>query len=178
MKNLRTTSRYSKSLMYLAIEQKKLDVIHQDMLVVQEVLNNSPDLGLLLKSPIVKSDKKTTILIKIFDGKIDALLLDFFKILVKKRREALLEDIIEVFINQYNQHEGIERVRVTSAVALSEENRKIILENIKKEIGEKIELEEEVDAAIIGGIIIRNNDLQYDQSIRKKLKGIEKQLTS
>ena len=53
----RIASRYAKSLIDLAIEQGKLDKVLEDMTAFAEA-TKVRDFALLLKSPIVKADKK------------------------------------------------------------------------------------------------------------------------
>ena len=57
----RIASRYAKSLIELAIDQNKLDVVTKDVEQFQAHMK-SRDLYLLLKSPIVHADKKKHIL--------------------------------------------------------------------------------------------------------------------
>ena len=53
--SFRIASRYAKSLIDLAIEQGKLDIVLEDINAFVEATKNR-DFILLLKSPIVKSD--------------------------------------------------------------------------------------------------------------------------
>ena len=58
MKQSRVTIRYAKALFQLAIEQEILEQSYNDMVLLDEVCAESKELPLLLKSPIVKTDKK------------------------------------------------------------------------------------------------------------------------
>ena len=62
MKSTRLSSRYAKSLLLLVAEQDTLEVTLSDMKHIVEVCSENKDLLLLLKSPIVKTDKKISIL--------------------------------------------------------------------------------------------------------------------
>ena len=55
MKGSRISSRYAKSLLGLAKETGKLDTLYKDMKLVSDTCEESKELLLLLKSPIVKS---------------------------------------------------------------------------------------------------------------------------
>jgi F-type H+-transporting ATPase subunit delta len=59
MKESLAGNRYAKSLIGLSIEKKELDTVYNDMVLISETVENSKDLDLLLKSPVVKTDKKT-----------------------------------------------------------------------------------------------------------------------
>ena len=90
--------RYARSLMQLAIEQNQLVAVQEDMRLVANTCAGSRDLVLLLKSPVVKGDKKDKILDRVFAGKIGTMTSAFMGILVRKGREAMLPEIAEAFI--------------------------------------------------------------------------------
>ena len=69
MAGSRAAGRYAKSLLSLSIEQKSLENVNKDMNLVVDTCKSSSDLMLLLKSPIVKTDKKQAILSAIFSNK-------------------------------------------------------------------------------------------------------------
>ena len=54
MRDIKVASRYAKSLLGIALEQNSLEELHNDMQLVATVCKDSPDLLLLLKSPIVR----------------------------------------------------------------------------------------------------------------------------
>ena len=97
MSLLRLASRYSKSLIQLAIENKKLEEVHTDMNLLHQVCKDNRDFVLMLKSPIINGDKKKYILEKIFSDRVSDITINFFEILVRKRREAYLDDIARSF---------------------------------------------------------------------------------
>jgi len=95
MSTPRAAKRYAKSLFSLAEERGAIEHMENDVRQLQEAITNSHELELLLKSPVVKADKKESILVRIFDQKISELSLEFVKILVRKGRESILPSIIE-----------------------------------------------------------------------------------
>ena len=58
MKQSRVTIRYAKALFQLVIEQDTLEQSYRDMVLLHAVCAESKELSLLLKSPIIKTDKK------------------------------------------------------------------------------------------------------------------------
>src|SRR5258706_645005 len=125
----RIASRYAKSLIDLAIEQGKLDIVLEDINAFVEATKNR-DFVLLLKSPIVKSDKKEKVLDAIFKGKIDVLTSSFLQIIVRKGRESQLAEIAQEFINQYREIKGISTVNIVSAEPLTEETLNLIRQKL------------------------------------------------
>ena len=97
MRNTRATLRYAKSLLELAKEQSVLEDCKSDIAAVVAICQESRELTLLLKSPVVKTDKKLAIINEIFSS-FSPLALAFINLITKKKRESLLLDIAERFL--------------------------------------------------------------------------------
>jgi F-type H+-transporting ATPase subunit delta len=97
MAESRVASRYVKSLLSLAEEQNALEQVKVDMQLFANVCASSHDFTNMLKSPIIKHDKKLAILEAIFKGKVNALTLAIIKMLTQKNREPLLPAIAAEF---------------------------------------------------------------------------------
>ena len=170
----RVASRYVKSLLELAVEQKALDAVHKDMQMFSAAIDASQPLLVLLKSPIIPHEKKRTILEQILKGKVHKLTLSIVDILTRKNREPLLPEIAREFHNAYNEYKGIGKAKVTTSVALDAATRKKIEEMVRTLSNKKdIELDEIVDKDLIGGFVLNVGDRQIDSSIRSKLKSLK-----
>jgi len=169
MKQSRVTIRYAKALFQLVIGQDMLDQSYRDMVLLDGVCAESKELSLLLKSPIVKTDKKLKILEEIFGSKINKLTMSFINIITIKKREGLLALIASSFIALYKEHKKIETATVISATPLDESLRNEVISFIKKHGKNNVELTEKVDPTIIGGSIIRMGDKQLDASVSKAI---------
>lgn len=167
-------SRYAKSLLDLAAEQGQLDAAKEDINGVISVLKSNSELLAVLKNPVISGDKKRDILASIFEGRVSPLIVSFFYILVKKGRAAILLDIAQEFLREYNLLKGIVNASVTSAVALSEKNLAALNEIIATEVKADVLLKNIVDTSLIGGFVIRVGDRQLDTSIAGRLNKLEK----
>ncbi|MDH4057242.1 MAG: ATP synthase F1 subunit delta [Cyclobacteriaceae bacterium] len=174
MAESRAVIRYVKSLLGLAEEQKVLDKVHQDMQLFADVCSQNKEFRIMLRSPVVRHDKKLDVLTKIFKGKVEPLTMAFFEIITKKNREPLLYSISKEFHNSYNDFKGIGKATVTTAISIDDELRGEI-EKIVKKISDKkqIELIEKVDANMVGGFLLTVGDRQIDASIKNKLKSLK-----
>jgi F-type H+-transporting ATPase subunit delta len=178
MSEFRVSSRYAKSLLELSIEKNVLENVHQDMLLLSSVIAANSDFAQVLKSPIVKSDKKIKVIKAIFAGKSQEMTLAFYDILARKNRADLLIDIAREFQKQYNQYKGIQVAEVTTTFPLTDDLRNQFTTAVKEISGkDKVELVEKVDAKIIGGFILRVNDRQLDQSLSSKLRNLRLQFS-
>lgn len=176
MPNPRLAARYAKSLLDLAVERGQLEEVYADMLWLQSVCRTNPDFVNVLKSPIIKGDKKIKILEAVTNGRIGQLTGAFNRLLVQKARESHLPEIITAFIQQYKVHKGIRTVKLTTAHPLSDNVKNDIISQVKKSAGyDNIEIEEKVDPAIIGGFKLQIEDKLIDASVAYDLKAIAKQ---
>jgi F-type H+-transporting ATPase subunit delta len=170
--------RYARSLMELAQEKGVLAGVQEDMRLVAETCFGSRELIVLLNSPVVKADKKDRILNQVFAGKIGQLTVSFMGILVRKGRERLLPDVAAAFSELYKIEKGIVVAQVGSAVPLSENARAQVRALAEKQHpGKTIELVEKVDPSLIGGIIIRIGDEQYDGSVSRQLTDLRREFS-
>lgn len=172
MRNTRATLRYAKSLLELAKEQETLDACRSDMSVIVAICQESRELTLLLKSPVVKTDKKLSIINEIFSS-FSPLSLAFINLITKKKREALLLDIAERFLLLYKIDQGIESAVLTTAVPLDDDTRTKVLNFIKKQGVNQVDLLEKVDQNLIGGAILRLGDKQLDASVARQIKDLK-----
>lgn len=171
--------RYAKSLIDLAIEQNKMDIIKEDVATFKSATENR-DFYLLMKSPIVNAAKKQSIIKALFEDKIDETTLAFLNIIIAKGREEYLPEIAGAFVDQYNQIQKLSKVKVTTAAPMDHD----ALEAIKKKIVESgftssnIEIESVVDPNIIGGFILEFGDRLYNDSVAHKLEVLKKDFST
>src|SRR5205085_4217717 len=100
------------------------------------------------------------------------------RLLVNKGREPDLPEIVNAFIEQYNSIKGIHKVQLTTAIPVSEELKKAIIEKTTTEAGlSQVELETYVKDDLIGGFILEFNNNLVDASILRDLKEMKKEFT-
>jgi F-type H+-transporting ATPase subunit delta len=176
MTNPRLAVRYAKSLVDLAQEQNLLEPVFNDMKLLDNICKTNNDFASVLRSPIIKEDKKNKIIEAVTAGKINKLTASFIKLLGTKSREANLPEIITAFIQQYNVAKGIHKVKLTTAIPVSDEMKNSFIEKIKTSEGIKIiELEALVDESLVGGFVLEMEGRKADASIRRDLIDVQKQ---
>ncbi len=176
MPNPRLAARYAKSLIDLSTERGQLEGVYADMKYLQAVCKASRDFVNLLRSPVVKADKKQSIIEAITKGKVSALTVAFNNLLVTKGRESDLPEIVTAFIDQYNDINGIHKVKLTTAVSLSDDLKDNIISKVKATQGlDSVELETKTDDSLIGGFVLEFNNNLVDASVLRDLKDIKKQ---
>lgn len=159
----------------LAVEQNKLERVLEDVKSFKKAAENR-DLYLLLKSPIVNTPKKLSIMEAIFGGKYDELTMAFLRILINKGREPFLPEVADAFLSQYKSRKHIASVKVTTAQALSAEALRGLQQKLEAAIANTtaVEIETAVNPDLIGGFVLEMGDKIYDASVLQKLEQLKR----
>lgn len=175
MSELTVAARYAKSLIDLAQEQNSVEVINTDMDLFYRTLRANPELKAVLANPIVSHSKKIKILDDVFATKVDKTSITFFKLMINKSRGEVLYATAQEYINMYDIKKNIVKASVVSASPLSEENKKVMIDDILAVTGGTIKLDARVDPSLIGGFVLTVGDRQIDTSIASDLKKLKKE---
>lgn len=178
MSVIRIASRYAKSLLDLAKEQNKLERILEDVKAFQKAAGQR-DFELLLKSPIVKTDKKQAIIKQIFGSKFDPLTMIFLDVILRKGRERYLGGVADEFVAQYRKEKHISTVYLTTAGPIDPESLQIIkMQLMTSDVTDRnVDIKTKVDPDLIGGFVIEFDDKLYDASVSHKLELLRKEFS-
>lgn len=176
MSAIRLASRYAKSLLDLSIEKGQLEEVFNDMKQVKAVIEASRELLVMLKNPIINTEKKQKVVDAIFGKNSNYITKTFLTLMVKKGREAYLLDIADSFIQLYNQNKNITPVKITTAVQFDEAFTNNLIAKLKSKTGiQNPQIKVEVDESLIGGFVLQYEDKLYDASVAHKLEQLEKE---
>ncbi|MDC1304890.1 ATP synthase F1 subunit delta, partial [Salibacteraceae bacterium] len=93
-------------------------------------------------------------------------------LLTSKGREGQIAGVAFSFKELYKEHMGIVTVEVTSAVELSSNQAKEIAKSFEK-LGKTIDLVQNVDPHVLGGLKVKVGDQRVDATIRRKLNELK-----
>jgi F-type H+-transporting ATPase subunit delta len=176
MQNPRLAARYAKSILDLAKEINQLDVVFNDMQVLQTICKGNKDFVAVLKSPIIKADKKQAIVGAVLQSRVGTLTTQFNNLLIVKGRESFLPEIATAFIEQYKVYKNIQTVTLLTATEVSAETLQSIKQTVSNSLpGKTIEIITKVKPELIGGFVLEVGDKQVDASIAYDLKAVSKQ---
>lgn len=178
MLNPRLASRYAKSLIDIAIEKNSLEEVLKDIQLIDAICKQNSDFVSLMRSPVIKADKKTAIVEAIFANKISVLSMGFVKLLINKGREQNIDEIALAFIAQYRFNKKIKMVKLTTATAVDNSVVDVLRQKIAQKYPDStVHIESSVDASLLGGFVLDLGDQQMDASILRDLNDIKKQFT-
>ena len=175
MKAGRASIRYAKALMDFAIENKDEKSVVEEMQNILSVMESSSQLDAVLNSPVLPGLQKRKIIDEIFP-KASKILKSFFDLLSQNGREGILGGVAHHYVQLFDKNQGKIAATVTTAVPLTEELEKEVLQKASNLTPLKIQLKNIVDPNIKGGFILRVGDLQYNASIADRLEALKREL--
>ncbi|GAA4233847.1 ATP synthase F1 subunit delta [Postechiella marina] len=176
MAGARAAIRYAKAVLSLASDQKAADVVNTDMKLVADTIQASKELSEVLKSPVVSSTIKKSVVLEVFKN-LNKTTLNLVDTLISNNRIDILGDVAVKYNQLFDESKGIELATVTTAVALTDALKSKVLAKAKALTGKDVEVENIVDESIIGGFILRVGDVQYNASIANQLNKLKQEFT-
>ena len=176
MANERVARRYAGAVFQLAQEQNAVDRVGRDLEYVNDAIASDETTKRFFVAPVIGAKEKTRVLNETFGGKAHDLALHTLLLLVRKRREALLPEIVRQYAVLELQARGAEPLTVTSAQALTADELRKMVERLEQAYQKKFDVTQSVDPGLIGGVRITMGDRRIDDSIAGRLEDLSRTL--
>lgn len=168
--------RYGTALFDLAVENKTVDRVNDDMVLLSDVAKANRDFVNMLRNPVIGVEHKARAIQAIFAGKVSELTSRFLNLMVKKGREKYLPEIAESYIQLFKESKNIKTAYVSSAAPLTPAQKEEVVGLLKKITPNKIEIVSVADQELIGGFVVRLDNYLIDQSVKTKIRELQKTL--
>lgn len=171
------SSVYANALFSLAKEQgdAALQETRSDLRQSVVLFSLNPDLTRLLSLPTISVDERLEIAKKIFGEEGLASRLIF--LLIDHGRVPFLGEIADDFDAKMLEYQDTTDVTVTTAVALSPEQKERLRDALAKKLHQTIRITERIDRRILGGVIVQYGDTRIDNSVKYRLDALREQLS-
>ena len=167
---------YANALFEAANEQGKLDAVREQLREFLRAMEQVPELSALLESPEIDTHERVEALRSVLT-EVDELVRNFLLLAAEKGRTHELPAIAQEFETLVAREEGILDVELTTAVELSDEAARQILERIEGVSERKLRATRKVDPNLIGGFVLQAGSHRVDASVRSRLQLLRRQLT-
>jgi F-type H+-transporting ATPase subunit delta len=178
MRNTKVATRYALAILEAVPESITASSVIEDLQDILASISASSELKLFFESPIISEKKKAEAIQALFAGRVSEYVISVLLLLVEKGRENIVTDIIEMVLDLRRQQLGIIQTRVSSAVALSDDQREKLTAALAATSGKNIEAEYSVDPALMGGVLVRLGDTVYDGSVQQQLRRLRTRFVS
>ncbi len=106
----------------------------------------------------------------------DTVLDNFVKVLAQNGDMAKHDEIEKEYQLLEMKEKGISQAQVT--VAKDIEINSALMNQLNEIVGNKVEIKKQVDAGIVGGVMVRVDDTLIDASVKTQLNNLNQQLKS
>lgn len=166
--------RYATALYDLADEQKLLDPVAEDLRALRGMLDESPDLRRLIRSPVLsRTEQEKAVAALAERAGFQPLVRNTLGLLAKNRRLFALPEVIEAYSAELAKRRGEVTAQVVSAQPLSEAQRHALDERLRRAVGGKVAIETRVDPSLLGGLIVKLGSRMVDASLSSKLRRLQ-----
>lgn len=166
--------RYAHALMEISIKQRSFTKVLEELELFQRQTVDTPQLGQLLLNPAVPREMKERVLTDVGGKlKLQELTMNFLKLSIRRDRLNLLSEILESAERQFLERQGILVVEVTTARKLDADEQTVLAAKLESFTGKKVQLENRIDPALIGGAVTRIGTTLYDGSVQAQLEQLK-----
>lgn len=176
MRETAVAAKYVKAVFDSALEEGTLDRVAGDLDSLGRLETEDPSFLSFLVSPEVPTEQKMEFIAKVFEPRLSGLATNFLRLTVDKARINLLPDMCREFAALYEEHQGVQRAQVLTAVPLTGEQETRLKTELDRLTGKNVVLEKRVDRDIMGGVVVQLGNKIIDRSFRHGIKRMRETL--
>ena len=168
--------RYARALLDVARE-KGDSGLREELSELAAVFAGSPELRTVLVHPRIPAEKKIAVVGALWRKDRPSKLLErLVALLVEKRRIELLPVIAKAYARLWNAERGIVEAEAVSAFPMEAAASHALSAAVGGVLGKQVELREQVDPSLVGGLLLRMEGRVYDGSVRARLRALRERL--
>lgn len=166
--------RYATALFELAEAANSLDATASELARIGALINGSDDLRRLVLSPVFGADDQARAFGAVLDkAGIKGLVANFIGLVIQNRRLFALPAMIAGFNGLLAVKRGEVTADVTSAHALSDAQLQSLKASLKTATGKDVQINANVDASLLGGLVVKVGSRMIDSSLKTKLNSLK-----
>jgi F-type H+-transporting ATPase subunit delta len=177
MASTRAAIRYAKAILDIAHDKGVATEVSNDMASIASTINGNAELSAFIQNPTTRVEVKQSALLEVFAG-INGVTKSLFQLLFENKRFEILAAVATEYNQLFEEMNGMEKATVTTAIPMDAELEAKVLAKILTFSNKKVNIENIVDPAIIGGFILRIGDQQYNASIANRLQVLKRELSN
>jgi F-type H+-transporting ATPase subunit delta len=167
---------YAEAVLNLAQQRGKAGAVLEELRAVMEVFRAEPRVWGVYTSPRVNREEKEAIVRKAFGGRVGEETLGLLLVLVRKGREPLFDNILGYFDRMWDVMANRVHVYVRSARPVDTAVAKALEAAVLEASGKTPVMHQETDASLLGGLVVRVNDIVVDGSLKARLRSLGSRL--
>jgi len=162
---------YAESLLQVAESRQETDTVASQARDLLALWHSSAQLREAMASPVLEPEAKKAALAALFDGQVTPSVQNLLKLLADRQRIAVLDAVLERFLELYRELRQITLAKVSSATPLSEEQQAQLNQKVQAIAGtQAVEFDLTVDPALIGGFVVNLGSQVIDASLAGQVR--------
>jgi F-type H+-transporting ATPase subunit delta len=176
MSSRSVSRKYAEALFQFAQETDGIDAVRGDMESLAGLMRQIPALASFVESPDVTGAEKAVVFESTIRGRVKNSTWLFLQLLLRRKRVALLPEILSEYTQMDEERKGIQKAVVVSAVSLENSERELLTSKLEALTGKTVQIDTRVDQSIVGGLVVYLNGKVIDGSIRTGLEELRSKL--
>jgi F-type H+-transporting ATPase subunit delta len=168
---------YARALFQAADEAGKLEPVSSELSQLATAIAETPALQMLLRNPQVDPPEKADVLGELTAGA-DDLVGNFVRLVAEKGRAGELVEMSAELDALVARAQNRLAVELITALELSDEEARSIVERIEQASGRTVEASRSVDPGLVGGIVLQVGSFRADGSVRGRLERLRQELAT
>jgi F-type H+-transporting ATPase subunit delta len=165
----KVAKRYAAAIFGVAQKENALDAVNNDFLYIEDRFQVVEDLRKFIITPIVPVERKNEVVKEAFGKNVSDTTLNLLYLLIRKRRETIIDDVIKQFHIMLDLHLGRVVAHVSSAVKLNQKQLTALQTALEARTGKTVSLQSLIEPELIGGVRVRIGDNVIDSSVKGRL---------
>jgi F-type H+-transporting ATPase subunit delta len=161
--------RYAKALFEIALERKMLGKVRDELHAFSNLLGKDAALRNFLFSPEHSRAAQKQAAEKAFVDRSSAVFYNFLLVLIEKRRQTLIDEIIAAFEALHDRHLRKMRALAITAIPMDQKTLEQLRASLSKSLDMDMELQNKIDPEILGGLVVQVEGKILDGSVRQHL---------
>lgn len=164
---------YAEALFALACEENAEKEYSVALDKIMAAFRETPEYMDFLVCPGIPVSERVSAVEEAFSGQVPEYIVYFLQLLCEKGRIRLLSDCAEEYKKLADAAEHISTAKVTSAVELTDDEKKRLQQKLEKISGKNVIMECIKDPEIMGGVVIETEGRVIDGSLRRRLHEVK-----
>ncbi|MBQ2821513.1 MAG: ATP synthase F1 subunit delta [Thermoguttaceae bacterium] len=156
--------------------QKVKEILGEYAEFIQDVLDVYPEYERILASKLISADEKIALIERNFNGVMNSVLFDFFRVVAKHERLDCIRAIYCEALKKYDKLAMRIPVVITTAAPISQDVIEKITQGLAAKFKGELVVTCKVDPNQIGGLVVRVGDTIYDGSIAAQLENMRRNI--
>jgi len=167
--------RYAKAFYKFASERKEEDLLREELKFLSEQFLTLPLLQKILDDPTISSAVKIDLLTTTFGKDISDTCSKALCLMIKNKRTQYIQPVLLMYDEVYRKAKGLVVMKLITTEPINSDLKNQLVDLVKKDI-DQVEFITETNADLIGGFILKIDDLRLDASVKNLLNKLRQEL--